>query len=108
MSTTFIGRTRVRIAGAFLVLLFGAPAVHAGSELRDAEALVFQCYACHGADGAGAGEIPGLRGKTERQLFDKLMEFRRGGGNPTIMDRIASGFSDEELARIARYLANLE
>jgi sulfide dehydrogenase cytochrome subunit len=107
MSTTFIGMTRVRIAGVSLVL-FGASAVHAGPELRDTEAMVFQCYTCHGADGAGAGEIPSLRGKTGRQLLDKLMEFRRGGGNPTIMDRIAAGFSDEELARIARYLANLE
>jgi sulfide dehydrogenase cytochrome subunit len=108
MSTAYIRLTRARIAGASLILLFGTSAVHAGPDLRNAEAMVFQCYTCHGADGAGAGEIPGLRGKSEQQLLDKLMEFKRGEGNPTIMDRIAAGFSDEELARIARYLANLE
>ena len=74
---------------------------------RSAEALSFNCFTCHGPEGSGAGSMPALRGRSAEELLDRLRQFRQGAGEPTIMDRIARGYTDEELARIAAYIAGL-
>ncbi len=74
---------------------------------RSAEALSFNCFTCHGPEGIGAASMPTLRGKSADQLLARLLRFRQGAGDPTIMDRIARGYTEEELARIAEYIAGL-
>lgn len=49
--------------------------------------------------------IPSLNRRTSAEMLKKLREYRAGVGDPTIMNRIAKGFTDEQLAAIARYLA---
>lgn len=70
-----------------------------------AEALAFNCYTCHGPGGVSPAAMPSLHGKSAGYLLRRLLEFKQDKGNPTIMGRIAKGYSDEELARIAEYLA---
>lgn len=42
------------------------------------------------------------------EIRSKLMAFKRDENDPTIMNRIAKGYSDEEIAIIADYIAGLK
>lgn len=89
----------------FLLLTGLAPALLAAQ--NQGEALAFQCLICHGPQGQGGGEIPPLRAKSAATLMAALQGFKSGERKATIMDRIAKGFSDEELRLITDYLAKL-
>lgn len=67
--------------------------------------LVANCFTCHGSEGSSPGSIPSIDGKTTDYLLRKLRGFRDGSEENTIMDRIAKGYSDEQLQLIANYLA---
>jgi cytochrome c553 len=72
-------------------------------------ALAANCAQCHGTDGrpvAGAG-IPALAGRDRAELAAALAAFKRGAAPATVMDQIAKGYSDEELAALADYFARL-
>lgn len=75
---------------------------------RRAEALAFNCFTCHGTDGHSPGAMKSLNKLSATEIRDKLMAFRRDENDPTIMNRIARGYSDDEIAIIADYIANLE
>lgn len=72
---------------------------------RRTEALAFTCFTCHGTDGRSPGAIPSLCGKTADFIIRRMHEFRSGKREATIMNRISKAYSDEEIARIARYIA---
>jgi len=75
---------------------------------RQIESLVFNCYTCHGTDGESPGEIPSLKGKSAEKIKEKLLAFRQDQDDPTIMNRIAKGYSEDEINRIADYLAAIK
>lgn len=62
------------------------------------------CSGCHASAGSGSA-IPSLAGWTEDGLAAALIAFREGKRPATVMDRIAKGFSDEEIQAIAKWLA---
>lgn len=62
------------------------------------------CAGCHGTD----GQMSGLSARSEQQLRTRLMSFKNDAVPSTIMGRIAKGYSDAEIADIARYFANLD
>lgn len=99
-----------RTARAFVAAsaLMTSAAALADDTLR-AEALAFNCFTCHGTDGRSPGAMPGLYGKSAAYLRQRLRELRAGAGaaEPTIMQRIARGYSDAEIDLIAEYLAGL-
>ena len=63
------------------------------------------CFSCHGTDGKSTGDMPTIAGKNEKFITQKLTAFKKDKDNPTIMNRIAKGFSDAEIAVIAKYYA---
>lgn len=75
----------------------------------DPEIIVNNCYACHGekaSKGPGAtGTVPSLKNLPVRYLVEALREFKYDKREGTIMNRIAKGYSDGELAAIASYLS---
>ncbi len=75
---------------------------------RQIESLVFTCYTCHGTDGESPGEIPSLKGKAAEKIKEKLLAFRQDQDEPTIMNRIAKGYSEDEITKIANYLAAIK
>lgn len=75
------------------------------NQLAD-DVLAGGCAGCHGTDGELAGLVPAIAGRPADELESLLLRYKRGEGNPTVMDRIAGGFTDEELARLAEYFAN--
>lgn len=72
--------------------------------------LVNQCAACHGPGGKSPGPIPAIAGKTEAELAQKLTAFKAGKATDatptaTVMTRLVQGYSDAEVAAIAKYVA---
>jgi cytochrome c553 len=75
---------------------------------RQIESLVFTCYTCHGTDGESPGDMPSLKGESAEKIKEKLLAFRQDQNDPTIMNRIAKGYSEDEINRIANYLAGIK
>lgn len=65
------------------------------------------CVGCHGPNSGGSGSIAGIAGRDAREISTALLAFRAGERSGTIMGRIAKGYTDDEIAAIAAYLAGL-
>ncbi|MGQ4879778.1 c-type cytochrome [Billgrantia sp. LNSP4103-1] len=64
------------------------------------------CANCHGTDGRQVGSVPTIAGRPAVVLEARLLELKHDPQNDaTIMDRIAKGFSDAELAALAEHFA---
>ena len=62
------------------------------------------CAPCHGTDGRSPGAIPALSGKTAAYITQRMLEFKAGARQGTVMNRIAKGYDDDEIAAIAQHL----
>jgi cytochrome c553 len=49
--------------------------------------------------------VPPLKGRSQADIADAMIEYKSGKRAGTIMDRIAKGFSDEEIRAIAAWYA---
>ncbi len=85
-----------------LTFLTAPPAT---AETTSGAVLVNTCFSCHGTDGKSAGDMPTIAGKSEKFIVDKLKHFKKGALEATVMNRIAKGFNDDELAAIAKFFA---
>lgn len=59
------------------------------------------CSGCHTPE--GQGPVPGLHGRPAGEIVAAMNDFRGGTREATVMDRIAKGFSDEEISAIAHW-----
>lgn len=62
------------------------------------------CSGCHAPAGAES-PVPGFSGRSADEIAAALLAFRAGERPATVMDRIAKGFSEEEIRAIAAWLA---
>jgi cytochrome c553 len=62
------------------------------------------CSGCH-SPGATASVIPRLYGRDAGDIATAMAGFRDGSRPATVMNRIAKGFTDDELRAIAAWLA---
>ena len=69
-------------------------------------ALADACAACHGTDGMSPGAIPALSGKSAGYITRRMHEFRADVREGTVMNRIAKGYDNDEIAAIAQHLGN--
>lgn len=58
------------------------------------------CLGCHSA-GTESNPVPSLESFTAEQIVTAMQAFRSGSRSATVMNRIAKGFSDEEVKAIA-------
>ena len=67
------------------------------------------CVSCHGANGEGnaSAGYPAIAGLDERYLAAQLEAFRTGTRVNAIMQPIAAGLGNDEVAAVARYYAGL-
>ena len=62
------------------------------------------CSGCHArAGGAGAAALP-VYGREPAEIVAIMQAFRAGERRATVMDRIAKGFSDDEIRAMAIWL----
>ena len=64
------------------------------------------CSGCHPTSARVASPVPRLAGRDRAELAKALLDFRSGARPGTVMDRIAKGFTDEEIQAIAAWYAS--
>ncbi len=94
------------IQGACLgfALALTTPLVSANETVSGA-AIGYTCMGCHGVNGKSPGSIPSIAGQSAAGLATKLLAYRDGKLTGTIMNRIAKGYSPEELKAVAEFFA---
>lgn len=93
-----------------LLALCGAGPVFASSSLAPVRsavpASVQVCAACHGLHGAGAATgVPRIAGMNAHYLAHALGMFKTGKRASAVMQPIARGISDEDIAALANYFS---
>src|SRR5438105_13895231 len=83
-------------AGLLLAVTAAAPAA-------DIPAGAAACSGCHPANRTVDTPVPRLVGRDPAQIVAAMTEFRAGSRPATIMDRVAKGFTDDEIKAIAAW-----
>ena len=86
--------------GALVIGIFAAAATPAGAPPGASS-----CSGCHPASAAVKTPVPPLAGRPAAEIVEQVRSFRSGQRPATVMDRIARGFSDAEIAAIAAWYA---
>ncbi|HEY0686356.1 MAG TPA: hypothetical protein VGD45_28725 [Steroidobacter sp.] len=63
------------------------------------------CLGCHTVN-AGDNPVPPIGALSAEQIVSAMQAFRSGSRPATVMDRVAKGFSDEEIKAIAQWYAS--
>jgi len=91
---------RITIAAAALVFASNG-AVFAADAPPGATA----CSGCHATGRSVGRPVPRLIGRQAAEITAMVAEFRSGQRPATVMDRIAKGFTDDEIKAIAAWYA---
>jgi cytochrome subunit of sulfide dehydrogenase len=91
----------LRVAVAMATVMASSLPVLAASEPPPGAA---SCSGCHTSE-AAASPVSRLYGRDAGEIMTAMTGFRDGSLPATVMNRIAKGFSDDELRAIAAWLA---
>ncbi len=100
MKNRFFGLT---IVATLICLNF--PVISLAADLRS-QMLANPCLSCHGPDTRSAGSIPPVVGMTSENIKAALLAFKKDERIGTVMNRIAKGYTDEEIDELARYFTH--
>lgn len=99
-------RVPLALMAAASVLLAGAAAAQQRTAaIGDAELAAQACNVCHGNASYVSPTMPPIRGADAGTLYATLIALKTDKRQATIMNRIAKGYSDEQLKAIAEYLS---
>ncbi len=70
--------------------------------------LALSCAACHGTDGKSPGAIPTIDGRSVKEMKDALTGFKTGTRQATVMNRLAKGYTDQEIDELAEYFSKIK
>ncbi|WP_349276727.1 c-type cytochrome [Polaromonas hydrogenivorans] len=68
--------------------------------------LAASCAACHGTQGMAQSGMASLAGLNKDALLQTMLDFKTGKKPATLMQQIAKGYSDEQLAALAAYFSS--
>jgi len=91
-----------KAVAAAIGLLSIAAAVVASAE---PPAGAVSCSGCHPASFTVTSAVPRLAGQDRAAIVRAMQEFRSGQRAGTVMDRIAKGFTDDEIQALATWFA---
>ncbi|AHE99071.1 c-type cytochrome [Thioalkalivibrio paradoxus] len=97
-------RFRYALLPTLALVVAGIAGSAGANDLRGA-LLAGNCYGCHGPNGDSQGGIPSLSGLDADQIAETMLAFRSGTRESTVMQRQASGYSEDEIASIAQHIA---
>jgi len=86
-----------------IVLAAAAALGAAAAQAADMPASAASCSGCHATSGKTAGAVPKLDGRDPQEIAGLMRAFRAGERQATVMDRIAKGYSDAEIAALAAW-----
>jgi cytochrome c553 len=69
--------------------------------------LALNCTMCHGAQGMSTSDAPNLSGQYPEVIIKQLMDYRSGKRGSPIMQALAQGQADTDIADLAAYYASL-
>ncbi len=91
-----------------LFSLLAAGLVAASAQAGPTEDLARTCNGCHGLNGVSVGpNMPSIAGLSETYLKHILLQWKSGERYAATMDRHVKGYSDEELAALAKHFSKL-
>lgn len=93
----------VRSRTLFIVLF--VLAVVGGASAADAPRGASSCIGCHAARPGIEDALPSLKGRKASEVTEAMLAFQQDRKPATVMNRIAKGFSDAEIAAIADWFA---
>jgi sulfide dehydrogenase cytochrome subunit len=100
---------RITLSAAVATLAFTATAVAwAQSPAKPAPLTAEGCLGCHGPAAKGQDGVPAIRGYDKAEFVKVWAQFRANERPATIMNRIARGYTDEEVAALADYFSSLK
>jgi len=88
---------RLFVAPAIIVLMLST------ASAADVPLGAASCSGCHAATPRVDTPVPPLAGRPAGDIATAMTEYKSGARKGTIMDRIAKGFSDEEIRAIAKW-----
>ena len=92
--------TATRTTVATIMLLASAGLAHAAEPAGAAS-----CSGCHASNPRVETPVPPLTGRAAADISAAMIAFKTGKRPGTIMDRIAKGFTEEEIRAIATWYA---
>lgn len=69
--------------------------------------LALNCTMCHGAQGMSVSNAPNLAGQYPEVVIKQMRDYRDGKRRSPIMETLARGLSDQDIADLAAYYAYL-
>ena len=73
----------------------------------DMRLMAASCAACHGTNGHSQTEImPSLAGMSADYFVERMLAFKAGSTDSTVMHHHATGYSESEIRALAEYFAN--
>jgi cytochrome subunit of sulfide dehydrogenase len=86
------------ICGRIALVVIAVPSLALGAQPPGAAS----CLGCHPASAVDS-PVPALSTRTAAEIAAAMTAYRAGTRQSTVMDRIAKGFSDEEIHAIAQW-----
>jgi cytochrome c553 len=87
-------------------LFAGIALAWTAASAADPQLLASSCSGCHSSAEKLTTSIPRIRGLPEAVLLETLRGFRAGQRPATVMDRIARGFTDDEIKQLAAHFSS--
>jgi cytochrome c553 len=106
-----VERVELRDPASGFVAYVPVGSIAAGKTLVETGGGAFPCASCHGPDLKGAGNVPGLAGRSPSYLARQLYDFQhgsRGGPAADPMKPEVANLNAERRLQIAAYLASLK
>lgn len=66
--------------------------------------LASNCFQCHGTNGKG-GSFDSLVGQSTTEIYKKLLEFRSGKEDNSLMTKHAMGYTDAQMRALSAWLS---
>ena len=104
MHAAFGARGFVQLSLAAILTICGAAAGGA-AEFDQGARLAAICASCHDPDGKNHG-VPPIAGLDAKEITEAMARYRASEEPSIVMHAIALSLTEEEVASVARYLAN--
>ena len=98
--------TKKLIIAMMFILMLAAGGAQAGGDAAKGAELAVDCADCHGDDGKGDDEVPGIAGMDAAEHAKKLADFKSGAVESEMADYVGD-LSEQDMADIAAYFASL-
>jgi cytochrome c553 len=78
-----------------------------GGDPRRGAAVAASCTTCHGPQGISTADyIPNLAGLPQEVIYKELTDYRSGKRNYVVMNAVATGLADQDMADVAAYYSS--